>query len=377
MVAAVAKIENAGTVRESGPGSGRPSRRSIIAALLAFLLATPGVAQAAAAAVFDAKTLFPAFGFDNAARRSAERGEIVGVEGPSSMETELTGAAAMRVSAPPAEIARRLRDGLVVLADRRIVAWAKIDTEVAGEPWTRAAFTGGDRAEVALLYSAEPGDTFNLSAAELAFLRTRLGGTTPDDAAAVPLASAAYREILMGRHRAYRNRGQDGLADYARDAGNSSPAEELRQVGASGQVPPPLRGLLRGLQGFPGALPAGIESRFFWKKSLVDDRPIFVLSQVLVEERPDAVLFALREYYPGHSYNVLQQLGAVVPVEDGSLILAVNSTVTDRVGGALGPVARVIGRGRALDALRDYFAHMREVIGETRPERTETADHSR
>jgi hypothetical protein len=56
---------------------------------------------------------------------------------------------------------------------------------------------------------------------------------------------------------------------------------------------------------------------------------------------------------------VLKQLGIAVPYDGGSLMAIVNSTVTDRIGGAFGIIARPIGRHQARQALRDYFAGIR------------------
>lgn len=72
----------------------------------------------------------------------------------------------------------------------------------------------------------------------------------------------------------------------------------------------------------------------------------------------------LREFYVGHSYNVLQQIGIALPQGEGSVILALNSTVTDAIPGVLGSLARAIGPGRAREALEDYFEGIRRsVIG--------------
>jgi hypothetical protein len=117
--------------------------------------------------------------------------------------------------------------------------------------------------------------------------------------------------------------------------------------------------LARALALYPAAQPPWLDSRFFWKKTQADGRPVFVLSHVLVGAADRATLFALREYYVGHSYNVLEQLGIAVPYDGGSLMLIVNSTVTDRIAGPFGFIARPIGGHQARQALRAYFAGIR------------------
>ena len=111
---------------------------------------------------------------------------------------------------------------------------------------------------------------------------------------------------------------------------------------------------------FPDRCRARSISGFFWKKTEVDGRPTF-MSHVLLEEKSDVIAFVLREFYVGHSYNVLQQVGVALPRGE-SIVLALNSTVTDRIPGFLGSVARAIGQRRAREALEAYFDGIRRSV---------------
>ena len=80
-----------------------------------------------------------------------------------------------------------------------------------------------------------------------------------------------------------------------------------------------------------------------------------------MRKRPDAVFFALREFYATHSYNALEQLGIVLPLGTGSVMIAVNSTTTDRILGVFSALARPIGQQRSRAALEAYFAGIRDL----------------
>lgn len=312
-------------------------------------------------------SLLADFGFSSGDRRAVMDGEVVAIEIEARMDDELAGAAAVRLPVPPGEVARRLRGGLIVLADRAATAHAEITNAPPDAGWTGVDFSG-NQSEVVRLFQVAPGDVFNLSTTEIAMIRRALSGRSPQSADAGAQASGIYRDVLVGRWRAYRNQGAAGLADYDRGDTAISPAEGLRRITAAGRLPVMVQPLARVLDAYPGAQPRGLENRFYWKKTIVNDRVAFVQSHVAVaEDAGGAVLFALREYYVGHSYNVLQQLGAVVAEGDGALMVAVNSTLTDRVAGPLGIIARPLGSRFARDALGNYFSTMRELCGQPLP----------
>jgi hypothetical protein len=126
---------------------------------------------------------------------------------------------------------------------------------------------------------------------------------------------------------------------------------------------PGLAILLRALNEFPRALPSTINQHLFWKKTEVDGRPTFILAHVLPEEKPDSLAFVLREFYIGHCYNILQQIGIALPQGEGLVVFALNSTITDAISGMFSGVARAIGQRRAREALEAYFDGIRRSVG--------------
>ena len=345
-----------------------PSRRAVLLALAAGLVPVRPVASPVDATERPAAaSLFGDFGFDARQRRAVEAGQIVAIDANATLGNELAGAAAMRLPIPAAEVARRMHRGLVVLADPHRIASAPIEGDTDDAAWAGVGFTEAEQAEVVRLFKVEPGDTFNLSMAEIAEIRRALAGLKPHSPGAAAIASQAYRDVLIGRWRAYRSSGLAGLADYDRGDSAVSPGESLRMIDAAASLPRLLLPLARALDDYPAAQPSGLESRLYWKKTIVDDRTTFVLSHFAVEETADAVLFALREYYVGQSYDALQQLGVVIPDGEQALMFALNSTLTDRITGPLGVIARPLGRRFAREAMSGYFARVRDLCGQPMP----------
>jgi hypothetical protein len=331
-----------------------------IAALI--LLSTFPPAFADAEVAYSLRSVFSQFGFSAEHFKQVERGAVVSVNAEPALPNELTAAVAMRLPMRIGEFALRIRSGVNIIADRRMTDYGELDPASGEADLERAAFSPNERQESMRLFKLQPGGEFNLSAAEIASVRERLG-VAPAGREVISEASAAYRLVLAGRLRAYHERGLDGLGEYDRgDGASSSPGYELLRVRAALAPIPTLAPLLSVFDAFPRPLPSTIHQHFFWKKTEVDGRPTFILAHVLLEEKSDAIAFVLREFYVGHSYNVLQQAGVGLPQGEESIVLAVNSTVTDRISGFLGSVARAIGQRRAREALEAYFDGIRRSI---------------
>jgi hypothetical protein len=279
-----------------------------------------------------------------------------------ALPNELTAVIAMQLPVGIREFAVGIGSAVNIIADRRMTGYGELDVARGEADLEGVAFSPNERHEFMRLFKLQPGAEFNLSTAEIASIRERLGAGRAGREAILE-ASAAYRRVLAGRLRAYCERGLDGLAEYDRGHGVlSSPGGELNHVRAASVPIAVLEPLLSALDAFPRPLPSTIHQRFFWKKTEVDGRPAFILSHVLFEEKTDAIAFVLREFYVGHAYNVLQQAGVALPEGEASIILALNSTVTDRIPGFLGSVARAIGQRRSREALEAYFDGIRSSV---------------
>jgi hypothetical protein len=337
---------------------------ALIILIFALLNCVPGAAADERATSSDLLRLFSEFGFGEHDLRAVEAGEIVTASRPPSLDNELVATAAMRLPASVADLGRHLRDGLNILADSSLIAFAEIRDVSNTDTWEGVEFSAGDRKderEVSKLFAVAPGNEFNLSQTEITTLKQRLGQLRDGDRDAIAHASAAYRAVLLGRYREYREQGPIGLAEYDRGGETSSPARAFETIDRAPYVPSSLRVFIERVNRFPLAASSGIENHLFWKKNIVDDRRAFVLSHVAMSQNANALRFLLREYFVSHSYDVLEQIGIAVPDGDGSILLVVNSTVTDRISGIFGGLARAIGQQRSRDALINYFQEIHDL----------------
>jgi hypothetical protein len=319
----------------------------------------------------DLRSVYSQFGFSSEHRKQLDRGTIVSVIAEPALQNELTGAVAMRLPVSVSEFASRIRSGINIIADPGMTDYKEIDLERCGTDLARAAFSRDDEDEAARLFRLRPGTEFNFSTAEIASVRERLANRPLLGEESLTKASAAYRMVLAGRLRAYCTSGLDGLAEYDRgDDAASWPGKQLRGARATFPQTAALAKVLKALDEFPRAPPSTIAQHLFWKKTEVNGRPTFILAHILLHEKPQLVAFVLREFYVGHSYNILQQVGLAAPQGEGSVVFVLNSTITDAISGMFSGVARVIGQRRAREALEGYFEGIRRSVdGSLRRER--------
>lgn len=309
------------------------------------------------------RSVYSQFGFSSEHRKQLDRGAIVSVITEPALRNELTGAVAMRLPVSVGEFSSRIQSGINIIADPGMTEYEEIDLERCDTDVERAAFSRDDDDEAARLFRLRPGAEFNFSTAEIASIRERLANRPLLGEESLAKASAAFRMVLAGRLRAYCRSGLDGLAEYDRgDNAASWPGKQLRGARATLPQTAALAQVLKALDEFPRAPPSTIAQHLFWKKTEVNGRPTFILAHILLEERPDSVAFVLREFYVGHSYNILQQIGVAVPQGESSVVFALNSTITDAISGMFSGVARAIGQRRAREALESYFEGIRRSV---------------
>ena len=208
-----------------------------------------------------------------------------------------------------------------------------------------------DRKSIA---KAKPGEKHNFSAEEYAIL-----GNAED-------TEAALNQIITGRYRAYRDRGMGGIAPYQR-------SRNKRYSGAAALIAATESELLLqrhapnfydALRNYPEANPDDVQHRFFAIEQMTEDRRNFVLNHWLVEANDDAVVIAQRHYYVGNTYNVLQLVMFCLPYRDGTLVVMLNQTFTERVTGLTAGIAHKIGRGMIADGIEAIFEQVETQVTE-------------
>jgi hypothetical protein len=155
------------------------------------------------------------------------------------------------------------------------------------------------------------------------------------------------RELLLTRHQVYRQQGIHGLVPYARKRGREvQPLEQLKislqeSLGLKTHYP----AIYSFLEQYPHANAPGIEfsEQYFWNIWNLDDRPAVGLNHRMHISVDDARFIIERGHYVSHSLENIQILVAVIPVQEGLLLVYVNRTWTHKVAGFFSLLKKRIG----------------------------------
>jgi hypothetical protein len=343
------------------------------ALLVAFLL--PGAALLPAASATSDPTserVLHYLSFTPAEQDALRRGEITSHAVNELSDKELAITMAMLVPTKVADLLDFLRSGKALETDRDSLAHGVIPIDASGH-FDEAALAGvvldpSEGKEVRNLLESGPGSSYNLSDAELrtfADLRrtfpAKERGKDPRCAEAVV---SAYRKVLRDRLAAYLDRGLSGVDPYVRDGETrADPADELRKAaGAARFLEQWYPQVFAAFLDFPKADQSGIENRFLWLKQTVQDRPTFILSHRTLCIRDGIAVAAERQFYVGHSYNSLQILVGLVPMEGKTLVVYLNRTSSDQVAGVLTGTRHGVGRHIMEKEIRGQFEDVRAKL---------------
>jgi hypothetical protein len=314
------------------------------------------------------------FGLEPAAARDVRDGEIAVASLDATSTRELAVVAVMIVRAPYERVAAALTAGRSVEVNANVLVHHPLDDPGRPDAFTGVSFAPDETGELADLLTTGPGADFNLSPGELLTFETigaRFDGRRARRSdAARAAASAAYRRLLARRYAAYRRDGLEGMLSYARsdDADDAvHPGADLRAaVEAAGLLarrhPALHRACLR-----PHESVDGVAQSFAWLKQTVDDRPAFALLHRLSAIEPERGAVVEREFFVGHTYNVLETVTAIERLPEGTLLHHTSRTSTDHVAGLTRSVGRRVGGSRMRDAVVEHLATLRTSIERDRP----------
>jgi len=268
---------------------------------------------------------------DKAEHANLLKGKILSTNLAEGSQKELAIGIVMFVPAPVEKLVEFVRSGRWFTSDRDIIAVGELK-----EPVTADSFPG-----VAAGQS-------NLSAAEARALRS----------------GESFRQLMLHRFEAYRQRGLAGIEPYDRGGGKvARPGAELQgALQESELLARYFPELYQALQTYPREQPADIGHRYFWINQKVEGRPTFILTHRIALERPEGSFMAEREFYVGHSYNSLFLLAGCLPVAGGSVVFYSNHTFTDQVAGFGSGMRHAIGRNQMRDEIVKNFEQIRATV---------------
>jgi len=280
-------------------------------------------------------------GFSDQELRRIEAGEVISKSLNEGSDKVLAGVVAVFFRKPVGELLDLAMQGKLLESEKSIQAfevWKPGDSP--DNAFARAGFDPAELAEAQLLTKSSRGDRLNLSSAEITqFRKVR---SNLDD------VNTALRAALKTRYLAYLQHGLNGIASYARDHGESSPAAELSLAIRETMPVSPRRDFFDALLAYPANQPAGVEHRFYWFKQKVEDRPTFVLAHRAQRHSDAAAIMTEEQFYVGHSYNSNFMASGGLAVQGGTLVFYINRTFTDQVAGFASGAKHGIGRGQML-----------------------------
>ncbi len=193
------------------------------------------------------------------------------------------------------------------------------------------------------LAQVEAGWDANFSGDEIRKLRE--AGRASDPAARRAAVLEAFREVLSGRYRAYRERGLKGLVPYDRGgAKKSSPGPQLerafQELRLTRRVAPTVHAAMAS---FPSDPPEGTYDYFVCLANAAEGKTLISLAHVLHGIHNDRFVEIVRRYYIHRTLNSMQTTSVTMPVEEGTAILYANRTSTDLVTGFGSSIAKRVG----------------------------------
>lgn len=297
------------------------------------------------------EALLQSYGYSASDIAGVRAGKIERRRPPAAHERDLTAGFVFFVPLSPSELVDEVRAGLLDEPEE-----AASTSRTIAEADTLDAFSGltlePDRTRRAARYTrARGGDDLNLSTSEIAAFNA-LG-----PAAAPEAVEMQVRQSLLSRYQAYRTGGLAGIEPYDRGQDKTrSVADDLRaaleaMTALRANAPAAHAAMLR----YPDAQLPGTQQAFRWKQLSANGIPTIVLGHGLFIPDGDARIVLQRQYYASEGFNCEQAVAAFLPVEGGTVVVYINHTSTDQVGGFGGGTKRSIGSKLMASELEAIF----------------------
>jgi hypothetical protein len=293
-------------------------------------------------------------GFSAAEQRRVLDGEFVTAKLGGVSERDLAYAVAFLVKSSPETLSEQVLDGTRVADDAQVRAYGALSGPGALKDFSALQITDD---EARALSSVEPDGATNFSAGEYASFNALRGQPTQ-------AVQEQLRRTLLTRYQSYQTSGIAGIAPYVRARGGSADvAPDLTNaVRSMVAVQRHLPELYAVLLDYPRAPAPTIRQSFRWVKSIIRDRPTYVLDHILVASDGGARAVVRRTFYVSTGYNAEQSVAGLLPVAGGTVVLYMTHAFTDQVAGSGGSVKRSIGSRVMADKMREIFETARKRI---------------
>jgi hypothetical protein len=297
------------------------------------------------------------FGLSKDDVQRVRTGELVNTTTKETSDRELAAVMVFLVKAPVQTLVASFKAGPNSRNDPQVQSATEINGEGTLDDFKAVVLQPGGEKEAQRYLSAEPGDTLNLSTTEIAgFTALKSAG-----GAGQPQVEDAARRLLLARYQAYRAQGLAGIAPYDRGKGKQSqPADDLRRATEAAKgIKKYAATFYDVLMNYPQGVPPGLTQHFFCIRYAMSGRPNFALRHRLAMPLDDAYVIADRDFYVSAGYNDTQAVAALLPVENGTVVVYLNRTTTDQLGGFGASAKQAIGRGMMAKQISAIFEKAR------------------
>ena len=269
------------------------------------------------------------------------RGEAVVSNVPATSDNEVAAAGVIRAKGDMRRLVAWLRD-----IESFIKATGVVNVGTITEPPTPANFARLNFSDVDLndLASCRPGRCeVRMPAAYLERFQKEVAWKQPD---APAQAAALAKTLLIEYITAYQKGGDVALGSYHNQKQPNRIALEFQDMlRRSTKVWDLAYPFVSYLESFPKGRPDGAESRFYWTRDPVGQKPALTLHHVVLQEFPDGrVLVGDKQFYASRQLDAALMIALGIPAADRSgFDLLVSIKV--RAEGVRGITGRVL-RGR-------------------------------
>jgi len=296
------------------------------------------------------------FAFSKDDVQRVRNGELVNTTTKETSDRELAAVMVFLVKAPVQKLIASFKAGPSSRNDPQVQSATEISGEGTLDDFKAVVLQPGGDKETQRYLNAAPGDTLNLSVTEIATFAALKGGS-----AGQPQVEEALRRTLLARYQAYRSQGLGGIAPYARGKDKQSQAaDDLRRATEAAKGIKKYAATFSDvLMNYPQGIPAGLTQHFFCIRYAMSGRPNFALRHRLAMPLEDAYVIADRDFYVSSGYNDTQAVAGLLPVENGTVVVYLNRTTTDQLGGFGASAKQAIGRGMMAKQISEIFEKAR------------------
>jgi hypothetical protein len=293
-------------------------------------------------------------GFSAAEQRRVMDGEFVTAKLGGVSERDLAYAVAFLVKSSPEALSEQVLDGTRVADDAQVRTYGVLSGAGTLNDFSTLQITDD---EARALSSVEPGAATNFSAEEFASFKALRGQATQT-------VQEQLRQTLLTRYQSYQTSGLAGVAPYARGrSGATDVASDLtKAVQSMVALQQHLPELYTVLLDYPRTPAPAIRQSFRWVKSIIRDKPTYLLDHILVASDGGARAVVRRTFYVSTGYDAEQSVAGLLPVAGGTVVLYMTHAFTDQVAGSGGSVKRSIGSRVMADRMREIFETSRKRI---------------